>query len=73
VRGIESGTLSPELGGDAVAARDLVGEDQQQKILVRHLLLPGEGEALGERVEDRAQLEALEDLFQIGGDDVGGS
>ena len=37
MRGIESSTLSPELGGDAVAARDLVGEDQQQKVLVRHL------------------------------------
>src|SRR5690606_32423327 len=35
------------------------------------LLLSGEGEALGERVEDRTKLEALEDLFQIGGDDVG--
>jgi hypothetical protein len=44
--GIESGTLGPELGRDAVAARDLVGEDQQQKILVRHLL-PGEAQTLG--------------------------
>ena len=70
VRGIEAGTLGPELGRDAVAPRDLVGEDQQEEVLVGHLLLPGEGEAIWQRVEDRPQLEALEDLFQIGGDDV---
>ena len=59
VRGVEAGALGPELRGGAVAAGDLVGEDQQEEVLVGHLLLPSEREALGQGVEDRSQLEAL--------------
>ena len=37
--GTEVRLLAEELGGDAVAATDLVGEQHQQEVLVRDLLL----------------------------------
>ncbi len=67
---IEAGALGSELRRYAVAARDLVGEDHQDEVLVGHLLLPGESEPLGQGVEERPKLEAFEGLLQIGGDAV---
>src|SRR3989337_705524 len=45
-------------GGQAVPARHLVGEDEQEEVLGRQRLLAHEGEALGERVEDAREPEA---------------
>ena len=41
------------LGGGVVASRDLVGEDEQEKIVERHLLLVGDYESPGEREDGR--------------------
>ncbi len=57
---IEARLAGTQIGSDVVAPRDLVGEDEQQEIVKRHLLLVGEHESLGERVCDASELEALE-------------
>jgi hypothetical protein len=56
--------------GGAVAARDFVGEHEEEEILVRHLLLAGQDEALGERVEEAAELEATQHRGELGSDRV---
>jgi len=49
-RGVEPGALGAQGDAQAVASRDLVGEEQQEEVLMRHLLLPREHQAVGERV-----------------------
>jgi ribosomal protein S27E len=56
---IEAGLVRTRARRRAVAATDLVAEDEQQEILMRHLLLPCEREAYGKRVEHARQLQAL--------------
>jgi hypothetical protein len=63
--------LGADGGGAAVAAADLVGEHEQEEVLVGHLLLAGDGEPLGQRVEDGRELEQLERGLEVGGDQVG--
>jgi hypothetical protein len=70
--GVEARALSPEGRGQAVASRHLVGEDEQEEVLVGHLLLAGEGEALGQSVEEPGELEAAQHGLEIGRDGVGG-
>ena len=54
--GIELRLGRPRADGHAVAPGHLVGEHQQQEILVRHFLLAGQGEALGEGVQDAGRV-----------------
>jgi hypothetical protein len=56
--GIEARPLGPDGRGQTVAAGDLVAEDEQEDVLVRHLFLPGESQALGQGVEPSGELEA---------------
>jgi hypothetical protein len=58
--------------GSGVAASDLVGEDDQQEVLVGHRLLAGEREAVGQRVEQAAELEPAQRRLELRCDDVGG-
>jgi len=48
---VEVAALGAQAGGAAIAATDLVSEDEQQQVLVGHLLLTREREPLGQRVE----------------------
>ena len=41
--------------GGAIATLTLVGEQEEEEVLMRHLLLAREGDALGERVEQLAE------------------
>ena len=70
-RGIEAGALGAERDGLAVAAGGLVAEDEQQEVLVRHLLLARQDEPLGQRVEHAGELEAPEDGPEVGRDRIG--
>jgi hypothetical protein len=45
----------------AVTTRGFILEHEQEQVLMRHLLLTCEGEALWECVEDARQLEASQD------------
>jgi hypothetical protein len=71
VLGVEVRLVSAELTREAVAAADLVGEQHEQEILMRGLLLTCQDEALGQRVEHRAELEALERVLEVGREGVG--
>ena len=63
--GIEVCLLGTKGGGLGVAAGDLVREDEQEEILVRHLLLASEGQALGESVEKFGKLESAEHCLEV--------
>jgi hypothetical protein len=66
--GIEMGLGSAHGDSGTVAARHLVGEHQEEEVLVRHLLLTGEGdEALGKRVEEATELEATQHRRECSG------
>jgi hypothetical protein len=51
---------------EAVATRTLAGENEEEEVLVRHLLLSRENEALGERVEHARDLEPAQDGLEVG-------
>jgi len=57
--------------GGAVAAGDLVAEREEEEVLVGELLLAGEDETLGERVEEAAELEPPQDRLEVRGDHLG--
>ena len=69
---VEVAALGAHGSGAAVAAADLVGEHEQEQVLVGHLLLPSDGEPLRQRVEYRRELEAPERGLEVSGDQVGG-
>ncbi len=71
--GLKEGPLGAEGGGLAVAPLGFVGEGEQQEVLVGHLLLAREGEALGQRVEHLRELEAAEHGLQLRRDRLLGS
>ncbi len=54
---IEPGGAGPQRGGLGFAAGDLVGEDELEEVGVGHLLLPGQGEPVGQGGEHLAELE----------------
>jgi hypothetical protein len=62
--------LHAEGDREALAPGDFVAEDEQQQILMRHLLLMGEHEPLRQDVEDQRQLQASQHAFQIRIDDL---
>lgn len=65
-RGIQPRLLHAQRDGETLAPCDFVAEDLQQEILVRHLLLARECEALGEGVEHARQLEPSQDGLRSG-------
>ena len=69
---IQAGFLHAERDAEAVASGDFVAEDEEQQILMRHLLLAREREALRQGVEHARELEPAQDGFQIRTDRVGG-
>jgi hypothetical protein len=71
-RWIEVSPLRAQRAREAVAARGLVGEHEQEEVLVRHLLLSRESEAIGQRVEHARELEPAQDGLEIGCDCFGG-
>ncbi len=60
IAGVEPGLGGADLGGGAVAARNLVGEHEQQQVVEGHVLLVGEHEPLGQRLGDATELESFE-------------
>ena len=64
---LEAGLAQAQLEPPVVAAAHLVGEDDLQEVGVVEPVAAGEGDALGQRVEHRAELEALEQRAQLGG------
>ena len=70
--GLEVRALRAHRGGVALAAIDLVAEQQHEKVLMRHLLLAREREPLGQRVEQLAELQPAQRGLQVGVDHVGG-
>ena len=63
---IELGLVCPRLGRRAVAAADLVAEHEEQQILVRHLLLARQGQAIGKGIQHAAEFEPAQHGDQIG-------
>ena len=63
---IELGLARPGIGRRTVAAGDLVTEHQQQQILVRHLLLARQAQAIGEGILDTTEFEPAQDGDQVG-------
>ena len=57
------GFLHAQRDREAVAPGGFIAEDEQQPILMRHLLLPRQDEALGQGVQDPREAEAAEDRF----------
>jgi hypothetical protein len=71
--GVETRRTGAHRGGAAVTACHLVGEDELEEVLVGHVVLPCEGEALGQGLQDRAELQPAQHLTQLGGDGGCGS
>jgi len=69
--GLEERSLGARRRRGAVAALALVGEQEEQEVLVRHLLLAGERDALGERVEELAETQPAHDGLEVGADGIG--
>src|SRR6185437_9506116 len=65
---IEPGLVGAVVGGGVVPPRDLVGEDHQEQILERHLLLVGQHEPLGKSRGDATEAQALECVHELGVD-----
>src|SRR5439155_17455410 len=65
---LEASALQAPFERDAVAALDLVGEQEGQEGGVVELLGAGQRQPLGQRRREGAQLEPLEELDQIGVD-----
>ncbi len=65
-RGVEAGLVRAVVRGGVVAPCDLVGEQQQQQIVERHVLLLGEHQALGQGLCDAAEPQALERGDELG-------
>ncbi len=64
--GVELGHAGAVVARDAVAAGDLVAQDKFKEVLVGQLLLAGQGKALGQGLQDGAQLEAAQYLAELG-------
>jgi len=71
--GLEERALGAGRRCGAVAALALVGEQEEQEVLVRHLLLACKHEALGERVEELAEAQSAHGGLEVGADRIGHS
>jgi hypothetical protein len=67
---LEPGAPGPEGSGFGLAAADLVGEDELEEVGVGHLLLPGQGEPIGQGVEHLAELERPQRGAQVRADRI---
>ena len=61
----EARTLRAQGSRLAVSTRYLIAQDQEQEVLVRHFLLAGQGEPLGQGVENARELEPAEYGAQV--------
>ena len=69
--GVQAGGAGAQGGGAGFAAGYLVGQDELEEVGVGHVLLAGQGEALGEDVQEPAELEGAQVVFEVGADGAG--
>ena len=62
---LEAGLAQAQLQPPVVAAAHLVDEQDLQEVRVVEVVAPREGDALGQRVEHTAELEALEQRTEV--------
>jgi hypothetical protein len=62
---VQVGGLGASGGGLAVAAGDLVGQQHLQEVVIRQPVRPGQGESLGEGVEQLAEPEPAHQRFEV--------
>jgi excisionase family DNA binding protein len=68
---VQAGGAGAAGSRSVVAAGDFVGEQQLEEVVVRHVVLAGEGEPVGEGGQELAELEGAQVLFEVGADRVG--
>ena len=64
--GIQAGLLHPQRDGETFAPGDFVAEDQQEQIVMGHLLLARESQPLRERIEMRESFSRRITVFRSG-------
>jgi len=69
--GVQAGVFGAQRDGAGLAAGDLVGQDQLEEVGVGHVVLAGEGEALGQGRGELAELEGAQGGFEVGAERVG--
>jgi hypothetical protein len=69
--GVEPGGAGAAGGGAVLAAGDFVAEQQLEEVGVGELVLPGEGEPVGEGGQELAELEGAQVPFEVGADWAG--
>src|SRR6478752_7192638 len=62
----EAGVVGSACGGGIAPPLDLIGEQPEQEVLQRHLVLLGESEALGESGQDLAETQLFHYLDELG-------
>ena len=69
--GVQAGVAGAQRDGARFAAGDFVGQDQLQEAGVGHVVLAGQGEALGQGGGELAELEGAQGGFEVGAERVG--
>jgi hypothetical protein len=69
--GVQAGVAGAQRDGACFAAGDFVGQDQLQEVGVGHVVLAGQGEALGQGRGELAELEDAQGGFEVGAERVG--
>src|SRR6266536_1478063 len=69
--GVQAGVLGAQRDGPGFAAGDFVGQDELEEVGVGHVVLEGEGEALGQGGGELAALEGAQGGFEVGAERVG--
>jgi len=69
--GVQAGVPGAQRDGACFAAGDFVGQDQLQEVGVGHVVLAGQGEALGQGRGELAELEDAQGGFEVGAERVG--
>lgn len=68
--GLQGGGAGAQRGRAGLPTRDLIGQHQFQEVGVGQVLLLGQGEAFGQRVEHLAELERPQGGFEVAADRV---
>src|SRR5438132_11485607 len=69
--GVQAGVLGAQRDGAGFAAGDFVGQDELEEVSVGHVVLAGQGEALGQGGGELAEREGAEGGGEVGCDRVG--
>src|SRR5579863_10706298 len=69
--GVQAGVLGAQGDGSGFAAGDFVGQDELEEVGVGHVLLAGQGEALGQGGGELAELEGAQGGGEVGAERVG--